>query len=106
MLTGRTSRDVPGKVTDEILRMEESSLEAVFENPDTVGALAEGFLAGALGEQAVLLAGVALAALLLCRCRPFRGRAGRRVFCQGGGEGDRDQGKAEPKAKRTKQLHG
>ena len=60
MLTSRTSRDIPGKVADEILRMEESALEAMFENPDTVGALAEGFLAGALGEQAVLLAGVAL----------------------------------------------
>ena len=61
--------------------------------------MAEGGRAGALGEQAVLLARVALAALLLGRCRPFRGRAGRRVFCQGGGEGDRDQGK-------DKQLHG
>ena len=83
MLTGRTSRDVPGKVTDEILRMEESSLDAVFENPDTMGALAKGFLAGALRKQSVLLAGVDLAALLLC-CRCFfRGRACR-VFCQGG----------------------
>ena len=82
MLTSRTSRDVPGKVADEILRMEESSLDAVFENPDTVGALAEGFLAGTLGEESVLLAGVALAALLLC-CRCFfRRGAGRRVFCQ------------------------
>ena len=74
MLTGRTSRDVPGKVTDEILRMEESALEAVFENPDTVGALAEGFLAGALGEQAVLLADVDNAALLLCGGCRFGGR--------------------------------
>ena len=92
MLTSRTSRDVPGKVADEILRMEESSLDAVFENPDTVGALAEGFLAGALGEQSVLSADVDLAALLLCGCsRFFGGVAGRRrwhrvvpVFCQGG----------------------
>ena len=63
--------------------MEESFLEAVFENPDTMGALAEGGLAGALGEESVLLAGVALAALLLCCCCLFRGGAGC-VFCQGG----------------------
>ena len=83
MLTSRTSRDVPGKVADKILRVEESSLDAVFENPDPVGALAEGFLAGALGEQSVLLADVVLAVLLLCCCRLFRGGAGG-VSCQGG----------------------
>ena len=83
MLTSRTSRDVPGKVADKILRMEESSLPAVLENPDTVGALAEGFLAGTLGEESVLLADVALAALLLC-CRCFFGGKAGCVFCQGG----------------------
>ena len=83
MLTSRTYRDVPGKVADEILRVEEGSLDAVFENPDPVGALAKGFLAGALGEQSVLLADVVLAVLLLCCCRLFRGGACR-VSCQGG----------------------
>ena len=83
MLTSRTSRDVPGKVADKILRVEESSLDAVFENPDPMGALAEGGLAGALGEQSVLLADVVLAVLLLCCCRLFRGGACR-LSCQGG----------------------
>ena len=82
MLTCPTSRDVPGKVAYKILRMEEGSVDAVLENPDTVGALAEGRLTGALGEEAVLLADVHLATLLLC-CRMFRG-GGRCVFCQGG----------------------
>ena len=91
MLTSRTSRDVPWKVTDKIVRMEEGSLRAVLENPNPVGALAEGGLAGSLGEQSVLFADVDLAALLLCGCsRFFGGVAGRRwhrvvpVFCQGG----------------------
>ena len=68
MLTSHTSRNVPGKVTDKILRMEKSSLRAVLEEPDTVDALAEGGLAGALGEQAVLSAGVDHAALLFGGC--------------------------------------
>ena len=84
MFTSPTSRDVPGKVAYKILRMEEGSVDAVLENPDTVGALAEGRLTGALGEEAfVLLADVHLATLLLCCCRLFRG-GGRCVFCQGG----------------------
>ena len=84
MLTCPTSRDVPGKVAYKILRMEEGSVDAVLENPDTVGALAEGRLTGALGEEAiVLLADVDLATLLLFCCRLFRG-GGRCVFCQGG----------------------
>ena len=63
--------------------MEEGSLDAVFENPNAVGALAEGGLAGALGEQSVLLADVVLAVLLLCCCRLIRGGACR-LSCQGG----------------------
>ena len=65
MLPSPTSRDVPGKVTDAILGVEEGSLGAVLEHPDTMDALAEGLLAGALGEQPVLLADVGHAALLL-----------------------------------------
>ena len=69
MLTSSlTSRDVPGKVTDEIFRMEEGSLRAVLEHPDTMDALAEGGVAGTLGEQAVFLAGVDHAAFLFCGC--------------------------------------
>ena len=48
--------------------MEESSLRAVLEHPDTMDALAEGGLAGALGEQAVLSAGVDHAVRLFCGC--------------------------------------
>ena len=95
----RTSRDVPGKVADKKVRMEEGSLGAVLENADPVGALAEGGLAGTLGEQSVLSAGVDLAALLLGLCCCLLRRGAGCVFCQGGGEGNRDQGK-------EKQLHG
>ena len=66
LFKSHTARDVPWKVTHAILRMEEGSFGAVFEHSDTVGALAEGLLAGALGEQPVLLADVGHAALLLC----------------------------------------
>ena len=51
MLTSCTFGDVPRKVTDEIFRMEESSLRAVLEHPDTVDALAEGGLAGPSGNS-------------------------------------------------------
>ena len=68
MLTSHTSRNVPGKVTYKIFRMEESSLRAMLEHSDTVDALAEGGLTGALGEQAVLSAGVDHAALLFGGC--------------------------------------
>ena len=68
MLTSHTSRNVPGKVTDKVFRMEESSLRAMLEHPDTVDALAEGGVTGALREQAVLLADVVDARLLLCCC--------------------------------------
>ena len=51
-----TARNVPGKVTDKILRMEESSLYTALESPDTMVALAVGGLAGALWEESVLLA--------------------------------------------------
>ena len=51
--------------TDKILWMKEGSSDAVLENADTVGALAEGGLAGALWEQPVLLADARL--LLNCR---------------------------------------
>ena len=68
MTTIHTARNVPGKVTDKILRMEESSLGTMLEHPDTMNTLAEGGITGALGEQAVLLADVADARLLLCCC--------------------------------------
>ena len=56
MTTIHTARNVPGKVTDKILRMEESSLYTALESPDTMIALAVGGLAGALWEESVLLA--------------------------------------------------
>ena len=48
-LTSCTARDVPGKSADQILRMEESSLDAVLEDADTMVALER-----ALWEESVL----------------------------------------------------
>ena len=60
-LTSRTAGDVHGKGTDQILRLEVSSLDTVLEGDNTIGALAVGGLTGAR---------------FLLNCCSFRGRIG------------------------------
>ena len=74
MLTSQTARDHLGEGTDTILRMKEYSLAAVQEKTNTMGAMAEGSLAGALWEHSILLA---YAGILIFCCRFCGGTHGR-----------------------------
>ena len=64
MLTSRTARILRYPGTDKMLRMKEGFFATAHEDANTVSALAEGDLAGALWEQPVLCADAGL--LLFC----------------------------------------